>query len=225
MFDDGLNSDYQVAWLDLLNPVQQGILSLANHCEPFPYKEKTPYMIPKLPFCLVKSWNMKWFNKWFFQTKKKKERLPLEEFNNPLDKIIHWNRLYGPKGLIQFQAIFDQDQAVSIIERLIVLINLHKATPTLSVLKLFNKSGEGLLSFCKPGFSLAIDFINNEAAKFAISAMNQLISGIGGRIYLAKDLLLTSDQYEHMYQEHRKFSQLINNSMSSDLSKRLGITQ
>jgi decaprenylphospho-beta-D-ribofuranose 2-oxidase len=140
---------------------------------------------------------------------------------------MHWNRLYGPKGLIQFQAVFDQEQASDTLDQLMSLIHLHKATPTLSVLKLLKKQGPGLLSFCQPGFTLAIDFIHNKEAIKAITAMNQLISDLKGRIYLAKDLLLSEKQYQTMYPNHEEFSQILNQykcPMHSDLSKRLGIT-
>ena len=224
----GLSYDYQVAWLDLLHPEPRGILSLAKHCDSAPAPEKKALAVPKLPFGLIKSWNMKLFNKLFFKLKKKKEQLSIEEFNNPLDKIAHWNRLYGPRGLIQFQAVFDQDNAVKTMEHLLQLIQLHKASPTLVVLKLLNQSGEGLLSFCKPGFTVAIDFIHNNEAKEAIKAMNQFITELNGRIYLAKDLLLSSEQYQKMYIKHEEFSKILTSyecSMKSDLAQRLGITQ
>ena len=228
MSSDVMNHDYQVAWLDLLNTEQRGILSVADHCPSTIYQEKTTHSIPKLPLRLIRSWNMKLFNKYFFKNKKKKEELSLEEFNNPLDKIGHWNRLYGPGGLIQFQAVFDQDKGAHTLDQLVKLIQLYKATPTLAVLKLFTQPGAGLLSFCKPGFTLAVDFIYNAQAKQAISAMNQLITEINGRIYLAKDLLLKPAQFQKMYPEQEHFSQILTNhecSMKSDLSKRLEITQ
>ncbi len=228
MSSNSTHHDYQVAWLDLLNPTPRALLSLANHCSPIPYKAKKSHAIPKLPFSLISSWNMKLFNKFFIHSKKAQEHLSLEEFNNPLDKISRWNRLYGPKGLIQFQAVFDQNNAIDTLEHLIKLIHYHKATPTLAVLKLFGQSGDGLLSFCKPGFTLAIDFIHNEQAKQAIKAMNQWIAEINGRIYLAKDLLLNSEQYQKMYENHSQFSEILTNyqcTMQSDLAKRLGIKQ
>lgn len=228
MKKDGLNNDYQVAWLDLINPGQRSILSLARHCDSAPNHDKKIHTVPKLPFGLIRSWNMKLFNKLFIKTKKEKEQLTLEDFNNPLDKIAHWNRLYGPRGLIQFQAVFDQEHAINTMEHLLNLIQRHKATPTIAVLKLFTQSGEGFLSFCKPGFTLAIDFIHNAEATRAITAMNQLITELNGSIYLAKDLLLNSEQYKKMYLKQDEFSRILKLnecSMQSDLAKRLGITQ
>lgn len=222
----GIHHDYQVAWLDLLNPALRAILSVADYCEPFATKRTKIHTIPNIPFSLIKSWNMKLFNQYFFNSKKKCEQLTLEQFNNPLDKLMHWNRLYGPKGLIQFQAVFNEDHAPDTLEQLVQLMRAHKATPTLAVLKLFTQSGEGLLSFCKPGFTLAVDFINNPQAKQAISAMNQLITELNGRVYLAKDLLLNEEQFHQMYEKHEQFSQTLKQhgcTMHSDLAQRLGL--
>lgn len=226
MLVEGIHHDYQVAWLDLVNATPRAIHSVADHCESFAHKEYVSHEIPSVPFSLIKHWNIKLFNKFYFNSKKVQQKLPLQQFNNPLDKLLNWNRLYGPKGLIQFQAVFGIDNASSTIEHLVQLIHTHKATPTLSVLKLFTQSGEGLLSFCTQGFTLAIDFIHNTQARQAISAMNELITKLNGRIYLAKDLLLNEVQYKKMYQHHKEFSELIgkySSTMRSDLAQRLGI--
>ncbi|HAT8249242.1 TPA: FAD-binding oxidoreductase, partial [Legionella pneumophila] len=106
------------------------------------------------------------------------------------------------------------------------IIRTHSATPTLTVLKLFTQPGLGLLSFCRPGFTLAIDFINNPHAKKAISAMNQFIAENDGCVYLAKDLLLNPEQYFTMYENQSKFAQILTKyrcPMRSDLATRLGI--
>lgn len=228
MTQRGLTYDYQVAWLDLLKKTPRAILSLAKHSEPFTIKERTVHSVPKLPFALIQKWAMKCFNEFYFHHKKPQELLGLEEFNNPLDKLKHWNRLYGKKGLLQFQAVFPKEQSAQIIEQLLQIINKAQAIPTLAVLKLFTQSSEGLLSFCEPGFSLAIDFKNNQQGQQAINKMNQFIKENKGKIYLAKDLLLTQEQYESMYKQHLQFSKILKNyqsPMHSDLSQRLGITK
>nr|WP_241480535.1 FAD-binding oxidoreductase [Legionella norrlandica] len=228
MVSYGLQQDYQAAWVDLLHPNARGILSTATYCASpnFPNKELRTYSLPKLPFNLIHKWNMKLFNQYFYSRKQTNKIQTLIEYNNPLDKILHWNRLYGPKGLIQFQAVFDQNNALQIINQLIHRIRNCNATPTLAVLKLFTKPGEGLLSFCQPGFTLAIDFINNSQAQKAIKSMNQFILENNGYIYLAKDLLLTPEQYRSMYKNHLKFAQVLTKYqcvMHSDLALRLGI--
>ncbi len=226
MVTEGIGHDYQVAWLDLLNPVPRAIFSVADYCEPFDDKKLKIRTVPKIPFSLIKSWSMKLYNQHFFNSKKGQEKQSLVQFNNPLDKLMHWNRLYGPKGLIQFQAVFSMEHAPATLDRLVQLMRTYKATPALAVLKLFTQSGEGLLSFCKPGFTLAVDFIHNAQAKQTLYAMNQLITELNGRVYLAKDFLLNEEHYQKMYEKHEQFSQILERhacTQSSDLAKRLGI--
>lgn len=227
MSTEGLNYDYQMAWLDLLHQQPRAVLSLANHAPEVPLLNKTIRTIPKLPFALINAWNMKFFNQFYFHQKRPTQQLSLLQFNNPLDKLKQWPRLYGPKGFIQFQAVFKQDNALAIINQLLEVIKRHQATPTLAVLKLFTQAGPGLLSFCRPGFTLAIDFLNNSSAQNAIKAMNQLICQHKGRVYLAKDLLLTPDEYQQMYEPHQQFKQVLSTyhcTMNSALAARIGIT-
>ncbi|CDZ78556.1 putative decaprenylphosphoryl-beta-D-ribose oxidase [Legionella massiliensis] len=223
----GCDYDYQVAWLDLLNE-PRALLSFANHCEGENKKDSYLHTVPKLPIRLVNAWLMKLFNRFYFKSHPTEERiLSLQQFNNPLDTIRHWNRLYGKNGLLQFQALFDKDIALQAIEELLQIIRAHQAIPTLAVLKLFTQPGEGLLSFAQPGFTLAIDFINNEQARKAIRAMNEWITQARGKIYLAKDLLLTSQQFAQQYPNHERFRELLTHyksNMRSDMSTRLGIT-
>lgn len=223
-----LKHDYQVAWLDLLQATMPAILSCANHGD-YKIKDKPQetHTSPKFPFKLLWRWNMQLFNKLYFCSKKENELLSLTEFNNPLDKLQHWNRIYGPHGLLQFQAVFPQEQAEETIKQLVHIINNNNAVPMLSVLKLLTRQGEGLLSFCQPGFTLAIDFANNIHSKNAILAMNQLITELNGRVYLAKDQFLNKEQFHKSYVKIQQFNKTrtqYKSPMESDLSKRLGIT-
>ncbi|PJE16645.1 FAD-binding oxidoreductase [Legionella sp.] len=225
----GCHFDYQVAWLDLLNK-PRALLSLANHCEPITMStQRYRHTIPKLPIRLITSWGMKQFNRIYFQGHTTTQRtLALSQFNNPLDSVAHWNRLYGKKGLLQFQALVPEELALTALKTLLEIIRSHQATPTLAVLKYFSKPGLGLLSFVQPGFTLAVDFINNQQAHQAILAMNEWISEVKGKVYLAKDLLLTAKQFAKQYPQQEQFSEILkryNSRMRSDLSQRLGITQ
>lgn len=223
----GIEHDYQVAWLDFLNE-SRAVLSLADHVEHSePSDMKRRCTIPKLPFRLMNGAIMKGFNRLHYHQAKTRTRIcPLWTFNNPLDRIQHWNRLYGNGGLVQFQAVFDARGAEETLRTLRACIQALHATPTLAVLKYFTKPGLGLLSFVQPGFTIAIDFIHNKVARRAIEQMNQCITQSGGTVYLAKDLYLHPGQYEHMYPQHEAFRILMNqynSPMRSDLGARLGI--
>lgn len=220
--------DYQVAWLDLLNS-SRALLSVANHCSNQVNPLQQQFTIPKLPLRLINHWILRQFNRYYYhQATNNFTTVPLTVFNSPLNKINHWHRLYGPKGFIQFQAVFAEEHALATLQQLIILFKQHNATPALAVLKYFTQPGLGLLSFAKPGFTIAIDFINNHQSQGAILAMNQFITEQGGRIYLAKDLLLTPSQFQQQYPHHQQFAHLCQNLQSkgqSNLSRRLGLTR
>ena len=229
---EGIHNDYQVAWLDLLNK-PRALLSLANHVEsdnPLQLKRMPhqAYSVPKLPFRIISHGLMKQLNRAYYQhTRLETQIEPLWKFNNPLDAVKNFNHVYGKKGLLQFQAVFDSNHAEQTLDALLALIQSHKASPTLAVLKYFTQPGQGMLSFAEPGFTLAIDFLHNQPARQAIAAMNECITRIGGKIYLAKDLLLTPPQFITMYPQHEEFCDVLasyNCPMRSDLGKRLGIT-
>lgn len=229
MQNEGLQYDYQVAWLDLLNQEPRALLSLAKHVAN-PADKKNPnqkhrYTVPKIPVRFINQLFMKQFNRFYYQKSNNEiQTLPLWQFNNPLDAINQWSRWYGKNGLLQFQAVFNSEEAYSTLNNLLTIIRSHGAIPTLAVLKYFTQAGTGLLSFAKPGFTLAIDFIHNKHAKSAILAMNELVASLSGKVYLAKDLFLNREQFNMMYTKYNKFCDILdahNCDMSSDLSKRL----
>lgn len=229
MQGEGLSQDYQVAWVDLLNE-PRALLFYGNHTAPSVEVKRKQFQqrtLPKISLPLIQRWFLKQFNKaYFHQSSSKIELVPLWQFNNPLDAVKNWNYLYGKKGLLQFQGVFPQNTALETLQSLHKIIQTHQATPTLAVLKLFTQEGAGLLSFAKPGFTLAVDFKNNAAANAAIKAMNQYIVELHGNIYLAKDTFLTREQFQSLYPNYKSLQAILSqyqSPMRSDLSRRVGI--
>lgn len=229
MSEEHQHHDYQVAWLDLLNQSQRSVLSQANHCDSHrTITTPKPLTLPKLPIRLISRLSMKQFNRIYFYAAQQTspQLVSLGQFNNPLDRINHWSRLYGKQGLVQFQAVFASANADRTLHELLKIMNANGATPTLAVLKYFAQKGAGLLSFVEPGFTLAIDFIHNEKAVKAIEMLNEKITSIKGKIYLGKDLFLTPKQFKKQYSNHALFNDILSNypcSFQSDLSRRLHI--
>ena len=226
MSTEGLRHSYQVAWLDLLNE-ERALLSFADPCEDRAAEKSRRWTVPPLPFRLINAWNMALFNRYYYRTASTQTRVQsLRAFNNPLDALSNWTRLYGKQGLLQFQAVFPEASAVEVLQALRGIIRSRRATPSLAVLKYFSQPGAGLLSFVQPGFTIAIDFIHNEAARQAIQQMNALIGDVKGKIYLAKDRLLTRAQFIEQYPNQDAFQDIIKQydcGMQSDLGKRLGL--
>ena len=228
MLHEGMLSTYQVAWVDILSTTIKAIHFGATHSENTILKAKNKRTLPKIPLRLLNKWTVKGFNALYFRTHKGGacKNTSFNAFNNPLDHMVNWNYLYGRKGLIQFQGLIPIEISEVALKQLIHIIKFHKATPTLAVLKLFTQAGEGLLSFCEKGFTIAIDLINDAQAQKAVLALNSLMYEVGGRVYLAKDVLLTPSYFQAMYPNHRAFSAVLREYscyQQSDLAKRLGI--
>jgi decaprenylphospho-beta-D-ribofuranose 2-oxidase len=56
-----------------------------------------------------------------------------------------------------------------------------------------------MLSFPMRGYSVALDFPNNTKVRHLQNELNRKIADMEGRIYLAKDALLTECLFEKMY--------------------------
>ena len=228
MQTEGVEQAYQVAWLNILDG-EQSILTFANHVpaiEP-PAEKDYCFSIPKLPFTLLGKTPIKLFNSFYYRwTKESSSTIDFVTFNNPLDRIKSWQNLYGRKGLRQFQCVFPSDSAKQTLNQIQTILKRHKVIPCLSILKYFKYSGKGYLSFTQPGFTLAIDFINNKQSINAIEDLNTLILKIQGKIYMAKDFSLTKEPFQLMYPEAERFIavlQTYQSPMRSNLGKRLGL--
>lgn len=120
-----------------------------------------------------------------------------ERFFYPLDRIGHWNRLYGKRGFTQYQCVLPRDRPDSVRKFFELLASLG-VTPALCVIKDFRREGIGLLSFPKPGFTIAVDFRVTSETQAQVTRLNDFVAGLDGRIYLAKDGFTGGDQYRQM---------------------------
>ena len=86
-----------------------------------------------------------------------------------------------------------------------------------------------MLSFPKPGYTLALDFPLSDSTIVAfLQEITTVVRGVGGRVYLAKDAVLKRDDCEAMDPELPRFKQIKKtyapeNHVRSAQSERLGI--
>jgi decaprenylphospho-beta-D-ribofuranose 2-oxidase len=150
------------------------------------------------------------------------------QFFHPLDGIRNWNRVYGPGGFRQYQYVlpFGEEEAV---RRSFEMISALPAPSFVTVLKRFGDAGSGLLSFPRPGWTLALDFPARTPALLPLlDRLDRLVMEHGGRVYLAKDSRVARGAFEAMYsrvEEFRGIRAEIDPAgiLASDLSRRLGL--
>lgn len=124
---------------------------------------------------------------------------PLESCLFPLDAVGRWNRLYGKRGLLQYQCLIPEGPyAAANLRHMLAALQKARAYSFLAVLK-YHRRGRGFLSYPDAGFSLALDFPNTPRTRKVLAGAGDWLAGIGGRVYLAKDALLTPGQFQRMY--------------------------
>ncbi len=150
---------------------------------------------------------------------------PLAAFFWPLDGVRGWNRLYGERGLIQYQCVVP-DGAEPVLRRILATGRRTGIVSPLVVLKRLG-DGEGPLAFAMRGWTLALDF------RAAAPGLDRLLDGFddwvadaGGRVYLAKDARLRPAALRAMYprlDEWRATRERLDplGAMRSDLQRRL----
>lgn len=124
---------------------------------------------------------------------------PLRSFFYPLDRIRHWNLLYGHRGLTQYQCVLPWDAGMASYRRLVDIATSRGPGPFLCVIKDCGPQGSGLLSFPMPGISFAMDFpVIDDHTQALVDDLNDHVAAAGGRVYLAKDAFTRREHFEAM---------------------------
>jgi FAD/FMN-containing dehydrogenase len=121
-----------------------------------------------------------------------------ESFFYPLDVVRHWNRLYGPRGFTQYQCVLPESAGRGAARRFLDLLTRRGGASMLCVIKDCGPEGNGLLSFPKPGISIALDIPVRDDTQALVDALNVLVIAEGGRVYLAKDRFTRPEHYSAM---------------------------
>ena len=237
-FEKFSTENYSVVWLDTFargKDFGRGILFLGNHShDKNLILNKFKYL--KLPITLgsfmINKFTVNIFNKIYYKKKSiNNKNKYLVDFNNffyPLDKVKNWNLMYGNKGFIQYQFVIPKKNSISNLKKILKTISDYNEFSTLAVLKLLGKSNDNYLSFPMEGLTLALDFkLSNSIIKLT-KILDEIILDMNGRIYLAKDALMTEFIFKKTYSKWEDFEQIREKyyalgKFSSNQSKRLGL--
>ncbi len=228
------DADYKTGWFDFYT--MNTFLLIENRIKkggeiPTDFQLKKPKIsIPFKSVPFVQPFVMKAYNKRYAKKMlKPQNEVLLDDVLFPLDRISNWNYLYGTRGFYQLQFQFERENILPKIERIFEVIHASGFLPVLSVIKKHGTlHSPGILSFPKPGFSFAFDFIYKKGIEKTLLQLNEIIAEESGQVYLVKDALLSEKQFQKMYPEATQFKNQISeyNSgrISSLLSKRLNLT-
>ncbi len=208
---------YTVGWLDALaggRKLGRGILLCGRWAEPGEAPAEPPQPKPRLgvPFHLpgwvLNSVSMRLFNAMYYRrhpTRPRKAIAHPESFFHPLDMVRNWNRIYGRRGFTQHQCVLPEGDRPGATRRFLESLVSSHAGSFLCVIKDCGEEGEGLLSFPRPGISIAVDLPMRRHTQQIVDDLNRRVIAEGGRIYLAKDALTRRDHFAAMEPRLREF--------------------
>lgn len=226
--------EYSVSWIDCLSGAEglRGVLLAGDHAEQGPASRSSRFPAPPKrvrfpltpPFSLVNPVSLRLFNTAYFHKAPREATFsqPAWDYFWPLDKIEHWNRIYGSRGLLQYQFVVPPAVARDAITEVLQLLRAHGTGSFLAVLKTFgDRPAPGLLSFARPGLTLALDFPNLPKVHALFARLDACIAAAGGALYPAKDALGSAALFRAAYPRWTEFQRFRDPAISSCFARRM----
>lgn len=224
--------EYSVAWIDCLakgSNTGRGVFIVGDHAR---YGQQEVDRRRKLrvpltpPLSLINNLSLRAFNEAYWRVhpvQRTRQRSNYEPFFYPLDRILHWNRIYGRKGFQQYQCVIPDAVAEVAMRELLGAIADSGQGSFLAVLKRCgNIASPGLLSFPLPGTSLALDFPQKAALDLALfPRLDAIVREAGGRLYPAKDAHMTGSDFRQAYPAWEQLEALRDPTHNSRFWKRV----
>src|SRR5450759_89520 len=237
---------YSVAWVDCLArgatlgrsvltrgwpaTLEQLPRTLGDHALDFRPRQLAvaPAVFPSglLNRATVAAFNEAWYRK--APLERRGEVQSIAAFFHPLDGVGQWNRIYGPKGFLQYQFVVPFG-AEDTLRRCIQMLSDTGQASFLAVLKRFGPASAGHLSFPTPGWTLALDIpLGSPVLGDLLDRLDEEVLTAGGREYLAKDSRLPASSIARMYPRLEQGRDIRaatdpHGVFTSDLSRRLGL--
>lgn len=200
-----------VGWVDCLARgarLGRGILMKGRWAEPdqaprkpppFKRRFRVPFQFPRFALCRLsmKAFNLLYYHKHYRRVKRGIEHP--DTFFYPLDMLDDWNLIYGRRGFTQYQCVLPHADDNGPARRFLELFTSAGGMAFLCVIKDCGREGKGMLSFPRPGISIAVDFpVHPAKTQPFVDRLNELVIAEGGRIYLTKDAFTRPEHFRAM---------------------------
>ena len=221
--------EYTVSWIDCVSGGGgRGVFFQGNHAarrDAMPARPARTFPLTP-PVSLVNGLSLRVFNHLYYALQKAKRGRAEQHyvpFFFPLDNLLEWNRMYGPRGFYQYQSVVPPAVALEVTRRMLREISASGLGSFLAVLKTFgDRPAPGMLSFPMPGTTLALDFPNGGDRTLKLfDRLNAIVREAGGRLYPAKDACMPRELLERGYPRLREFLRYRDPGLSSAMSRRL----
>lgn len=235
---------YSVAWVDALawgSSLGRAIAMHGDHLEadasptrgaaPLLAARRRSWAVPcNFPSGVLNRSTVAAFNQVFWASHRTEmgRVVHLEPYFYPLDRLAHWNRMYGARGFVQYQVALPRAQGAAGLQRLLERLSAARAASFLAVIKRFGAANPGPLSFPFEGFTLALDLPWHAALPPLLRELDAITLAHEGRLYFAKDACADAATIARMYPRLPEFQALKErldpqHKMASILARRVGL--
>ncbi|ADG87536.1 oxidoreductase [Thermobispora bispora] len=237
---------YTVAWIDLLargRAMGRSVITSGEHArledlparlrrDPLAFHPRprlaAPGWVPGglLNRATIRAFNAVWYGK--APARRKRVVQGIASFFHPLDGVEGWNRLYGPRGFIQYQFVVPFG-AEETLRRVVAALSAERVPSFLTVLKRLGPGTNGMLSFPMPGWTLALDIpAGLPGLAGLLRRFDTWVAEAGGRLYLAKDSRMPAEMLAATYPRLGEWLAIKRRvdpegRFTSDLARRLGL--
>ena len=220
--------EHAVSWIDCTSGhAERGLLMRARPAADqrgtWRMRELAMPLVP--PLSLINRMTLKPLNRlyWHLNQRHVGRRIAhYVPFLFPLDALSDWNRLYGPAGFYQYQCVVPRAAGRVAVGDMLATIARSGEGSVLAVLKTFGERWpRGLLSFARPGVTLALDFHNHAEVEALFDRLDAMVMSAGGRLYAAKDARMPRAMFEATYPQLEDFRKFRDPGISSAMSRRL----
>lgn len=223
---------YTAAWVDCFSSASNlgaGIFTRARFHDDGDltqkHRPKSSVLPIEFPTILLNKLTISTFN-WLYKRRPGASFKGIQDYRDffyPLDQIRDWNKLYGRKGFYQHQSIIPMAASRQGVEALLANIRKSGQGSFLAVLKRHGpEPSPGLNSFALEGVSLALDFPNRGSkTENLFRDLDAIVMAHGGRMYPAKDALMTAATYQTGYPNWTRLDALRDPKISSSFWRRV----
>lgn len=227
--------EYTVSWVDLLvggEALCRGIFTRGNHNRsPELARKRLPGRLPlavpfNLPQFVLNTLTVKSFNELYYHKQIPRRVHKVESYDPffyPLDSIHDWYRMYGKRGFLQYQFVVPFEGGREAMREIIGRIRQSGAGSFLTVLKEFGTiKSPGMLSFPRPGLTLALDFAYaGEKTLRLLEELDAIVRQYDGSVYPAKDARMSAQSFQQFYPRWQEFARYIDPQFSSSFWRRV----
>ncbi len=223
IFEDSAKWTYSFAWVDCMakgKELGRSVLARGEHAtredlrgtkymaEPLRLHKGKKITVPfNLPNITLNRFILKIFNFFCYRMmpdNPTKSIVSYERFFYPLDAIHNLNKIYGPRGFTQYQLVLPKINSRKGIREILTKITQSGEIPFLAGLKLFGKQ-DSFISFPQEGYTLAVEFPITPSLFAFLDDLDKLLLEYGGRLYLTKDVRMSSEMFKKTYVNSENF--------------------